>query len=222
MIKFLAIVIFVAVFFRYAFAKAHPIVTIIVGLGAIVFAFMYPYAPDGHNILSISPIPGAVLFGAFFGGAAAIDAYGQESRNNVRISPAVPRSKSTNPAPSHSKPIDMGTNPDSLVAEILSHLDNLPEPRQSVLRRKVTSGDLFSTASRIAERFKLSDLESRQFQAVSLSTAIGWSELENLKDDLIVDVGLKYELAIRLQRAFEQEIFTPIQAEVRSIESCDS
>lgn len=102
---------------------------------------------------------------------------------------------------------------------IWDHVKTLPEPLQTVLRRRLTDDSLSTPVRAIAERFKLSEEDSNAFETEATLAVVGLTDISNFKDDLIAEVGLNYETAVRVHRAFENEVLLPLSQEVESLQA---
>src|SRR5882724_4343943 len=108
---------------------------------------------------------------------------------------------------------------DSSAEKIWNYIKTLPEPLQSVLQKKLSSDEISTPVREIAKRFNLSEEESNLFETEATLAVVGLTQMETFKDDMIADVGLSYETAVRVQRAFEKEVMQPIREEIEALES---
>lgn len=73
----------------------------------------------------------------------------------------------------------------------------------------------------IAKRFSLTDDQSHVFETEATLLVAGMTDLESFKDNLIAEVGVDYETAVRIKRAIENEVVQPILDEIAVLDEND-
>lgn len=95
-------------------------------------------------------------------------------------------------------------------------LNLIDEPLQKIIRRHL-EGDTVENA--VVGFYSKFGLTKEQLGLLSTECKIllcQVSTLDEFKDNLIAEVGLSYEVAVRIQRAFEREVLDPITKEAEA------
>lgn len=98
----------------------------------------------------------------------------------------------------------------------MEHLNEVPEPLQSVIRERFQSDWIEEKLAELYKEFELTEEQQNGFFIQTLMILCGVTSLEDLKDELIAEAGLTYETSVRLQRRFERDVLDPITEEAES------
>ena len=101
-----------------------------------------------------------------------------------------------------------------LVALINQHLSQLPLPMKEAVEHSMRNS-LLNDIRSISKRLDLDTSKVDTFFFEGLTVLVGLVDLDELKDNLIVELGISYEEAVRLQHAFDDEILHPILQDAR-------
>jgi len=104
-----------------------------------------------------------------------------------------------------------------LAQKLADDVNQLSEPMRSLIKRRIADDTLSTGIREIASRFNLTEEQSKDYEWETLFIIAQANDIQNFKDDLIAEVGLNYETAVRVARAFTTEILVPLQAELESL-----
>jgi hypothetical protein len=95
-------------------------------------------------------------------------------------------------------------------------LKQIPEPLQGIIRNRITSDSFKATLKEFQTRFSLTEEQYNSVSAEILMVLCQVTDLEDMKDSLIAEADLSYEVALRVQRAFQSDILDPIMTEAEA------
>ena len=76
----------------------------------------------------------------------------------------------------------------------------VPEPYKTVIRKRLDDGFFESARLQAQERYSLTDEQAQVVKLMAFCVTCSPDDLPSLKDDLIADADVSYEVAVKLQR----------------------